>query len=330
MHQTRGKLRRALMCSGMFFTDPADGVLAVEIEPGAMDHLSELLLDSFTETELRSSRPVLIEAGRRFGLGDLVGMQDLGALIACARGGWLLDTLRERRLAVHFQPIVSADDAGNVFGYECLLRGLRPDGAVISPLRMFDAARSAGMLFYLDRTARLRAIEEVSHLGLDTFAFINFNPTSIYDPASCLRSTVDAVRSSNISPGSIVFEVTESDGVRDMGHLENILAHYREAGFRVALDDVGPGYGSLNLLNRVRPDFVKLDAELVRDVDSDPYKAMVASRLLEMATDLGVEVVAEGVETAQQHEWLVAHGADYLQGYYLAYPASTPPAPTHA
>ena len=330
LSHTRGKLRRTLLCSGLAFTDPADGVLAVEMEPGVMDSLSELLLDGLTETELKDSRALLIENGRTFGLEDLARMQNLGELIAAARGGWLLETLREDRLMVHFQPIVSADDSGDVFAYECLLRGLRADGTVISPLRMFDAARSAGMLFYLDRTARLRAIEEISHLGLDTLAFINFNPTSIYDPNSCLRSTLNAVQRSNISPESIVFEVTESDGVRDIKHLENILSHYREAGFRVALDDLGSGYGSLNLLTRVRPDFVKLDMELVRDVDSDPYKAMVASRLLEMAVDLGVKVVAEGVETARQYDWLVAHGAHYLQGYYLAHPAPTPPVPTYS
>ena len=295
-----------------------------------MGSVSELMLDALSETELKDSRALLLESGRTFGLHDLVRMQDLGGMIALARGGWLLDTLREDRLTVHFQPIVAADDAGDVFAYECLLRGLRADGTVISPVRMFEAARSAGMLFYLDRTARLRAIEEISRLGLDTLAFINFNPTSIYDPTSCLRSTLNAVRRSNISPESIVFEVTESDGVRDMRHLESILSHYREAGFRVALDDLGSGYGSLNLLTRVRPDFVKLDMELVRDVDLDPYKAMVATRLLEMAGDLGVKVIAEGVETAHQYDWLIAHGAHYLQGYYLARPASTPPVPTHA
>lgn len=330
MANTRGKLRRALLCSGMFFSDPEDGIIAVDVEPGAMSYLSEVLLDRLTETELKDSRSLLIEKDRAFGLADLARMRDLGEVIASARGGWLLETLREERLTVHFQPIVSADDAGDVFAYECLLRGLSADGTVISPLRMFDAARSAGMLFYLDRTARLLAIEEISHLGLDTLAFINFNPASIYDPTSCLRSTLRAVRYSNISPESIVFEVTESDGVRDMKHLENILNHYRAAGFRVALDDLGSGYGSLNLLTRVRPDFVKLDMELVRDVDSDPYKAMVATRLLEMADDLGVKVVAEGVENARQHKWLIANGAHYLQGYYLAHPASTPPVPTHA
>lgn len=330
MSYTRGKLRRELLLSGLAFDDREEGVLAVEVAPGAMSYLSEVLNDGLGEMELRDSRAVILEPGRDLGLGDLGRMRDLGQLIASAQGGWLFDTLRERRLTVHFQPIVSAEDSGEVYAYECLLRGLRPDGSTIPPMRMFDAARSAGMMFYLDRTARLLAIEEISYLGLDTVAFINFSPASIYDPVSCLGSTLEAVRASNLSPESIVFEVTESDGVRDIRHLENILAHYREAGFRVALDDLGSGYGSLNLLTRVRPSFVKLNMELVRDVDRDPYKAMVATRLLEMADDLGVKVVAEGVESPSQHEWLVAHGAHYLQGYYLARPASTPPVPAPA
>jgi EAL domain-containing protein (putative c-di-GMP-specific phosphodiesterase class I) len=195
---------------------------------------------------------------------------------------------------------------------------------------MFDVARSAGLLFNLDRAARLKAIEEASRFGVETNVFINFNPTSIYDPVYCLRSTVDAVERSGITADRIVFEVTESEEIRDTGQLLDILAFYRRAGFRVALDDLGAGYSSLNLLTELRPDFVKLDMTLVQGVDKDPYKATIAAKLLELAASLGVSTIAEGVETQEQWRWLLANGADYVQGYYFAKPASPPPIPAMA
>ncbi len=95
----------------------------------------------------------------------------------------------------------------------------------------------------------------------------------------------------------------------------------------MALDDLGAGYSSLNLLASLRPDFVKLDVGLVRDVDRDPYRTAIAAKLLDLAKDLGVIVVAEGVETEEQWRWLVAHGADLAQGFFFARPASPPPVP---
>lgn len=197
------------------------------------------------------------------------------------RGEWLLNMLREDRLGVHFQPIVPTANPGEIFAYECLLRGLDGEGALVNPGAMFGAARDAGLLFNLDQTARMKAIEEASGLGLEANIFINFNPTSIYDPKYCLMSTMGAIRKSDLSPNRIAFEVTESVQVKDDRHLRNILDFYRESGFRDALDDLGAGHSSLNLLATLRPDFVKLDMGLLQDVDRDPYRAAIASKLLE-------------------------------------------------
>ncbi len=122
--------------------------------------------------------------------------------------------------------------------------------------------------------------------------------------------------------------MTESEEIKDQKRLKRILDSCRESGFKVALDDLGAGYSSLNLLSSLRPDFVKLDASLIRDVDCDPYRAMIASRLLKLAKDLGVTVVAEGVETEEQWLWLITHGVDFVQGFFFGRPASPPPVPT--
>ena len=122
--------------------------------------------------------------------------------------------------------------------------------------------------------------------------------------------------------------MTKSEAIQDSKLLRNILDFYRKGGFRVALDDLGSGYGSLDLLDALRPDFAKLDMSLVREVDS--YRAAIASKLLELAKDLGVAVVAEGIETEEQWRWLVARGADFAQGYFFARPAFPPPLPAPA
>jgi EAL domain-containing protein (putative c-di-GMP-specific phosphodiesterase class I) len=92
-----------------------------------------------------------------------------------------------------------------------------------------------------------------------------------------------------------VFEVVESDQIGENPQLQTTLEHYREAGFRVALDDVGAGYNSLNLLASIKPDFVKIDRGLVQGIEQDRYKAHVAAKLLELSRDLGVRSVVEGI-----------------------------------
>ena len=323
---TQGTIRRILRDSGIMSGERSDGLLAVELAPGTLEKLSDLLRGGLSEGELKDSRVLLLERGVQPSLSDLVNTQDLGTFTAGVQGEWLLDILREKRLVTYFQPIVSVSDTPEIFAYECLLRGLDKSGGLVNPGRMFSTAKAAGLLFHLDRAARLLAIETSTDQNLDTEVFINFNPTSIYDPVYCLQSTMSVVdKSSDVLPERIVFEVTESEEVKDSRHLLEILNFYRESGFRVALDDLGAGYGSLNLMEKLRPDFIKLDIDLIRDVDTDHYKARVAAKLLELARELEVRVVAEGVETRGQWRWLQDNGADYAQGFFFARPAFPPP-----
>jgi EAL domain-containing protein (putative c-di-GMP-specific phosphodiesterase class I) len=255
------------------------------------------------------------------------GTVSLYTFVHSVRDRWLVDLLREERLTVHFQPIVSTTDPTRVFAHECLLRGLEPDGRLISPAPMFRAASEAGLLFHLDRAARLRSIRAAAEHGVQSSVFINFNPSSVYDPRYCLRSTLAAVEETGLPPERVVFEVTETEEVRDTDLLYRTLKFYREAGFRIALDDLGAGYSSLSLLAELRPDFVKLDLALIREVDRDPYRARVAAKLLELARSLEVASVAEGIERPEQLDWVREHGADYAQGFLFARPASPPPIP---
>lgn len=323
---TRGILRRLFWESGLPFGDPRDDVLAVQVTPGGLRRLCELFLGGLSEVELRGCKALLVEKGSTLGLGTLSRMQDLGSLVAAVRGEWLVDMIREDRMVVHFQPVIRASDPDDIFAYECLLRGLDREGALVGPKHMFEVARQTGLLFNLDRAARIKAIWEASELDLENIS-INFDPASIYDPAYCLESTMGAIKRSGLAPEQVIVEVSESEAFKDNKHLRNVLNFYRAAGIRVALDDLGSGYTSLMLLDALRPDFAKLDMALVPHVDRDPYHAAVASRLLELAKELGVTVVAERVETEEQWRWLAAHGVDFAQGYFFARPAFPPPTP---
>lgn len=327
LQHTLTGLRKFLAKNGFSTLEPYAGVLAIPYKTGDLKLLSSGLAESFSDAEIQDTKSLILNQGQQPTLQELIQMQPLSTLFSKAEGAWLVDMLRENRVFTDFQPIVECRRTDQVFAYECLLRGRQADGKVVSPKLMFDAARSSSLLFYLDRTARQTAIHSVSQHGLRSRVFINFNPSSIYDPAYCLLTTFKAIKAAGIAPQNIVFEVVESDEIKDPDQLVKILAVYRENGFGVALDDLGSGYSSLNMLTRLKPDFIKLDIHLVRDVDRDPYKAVIARRLLEMAQDLGIKTVAEGIETESEWQWVKQHGVDYVQGYLFAKPGSPPPTP---
>ncbi|WP_148207106.1 EAL domain-containing protein [Heliomicrobium modesticaldum] len=302
--------------------------MAIHLAPGVLTQLGTLLPTVLSRAEMVDSRSLLLPPGQNPTIQDLLQVQPLYRLVSRIQGDWLVEILKENRIVTYFQPIVQCDEPERLFAYECLLRGKDRNGGILSPGRIFEVARDADLLFQLDRIARITAIEEATRHSIQSTLFINFNPSSVYDPATCLRTTIEAVREAKIQPEQVVFEVVESEQISDAQHLRTILDHYRNAGFQVALDDLGAGYSSLNLLTHLRPDFVKLDMELVRNVDKDAYKGEITMKLLELARRLQIKTIAEGVERPEEWRWLKKHGADYVQGYLFAKPACPPPLPT--
>ena len=181
-------------------------------------------------------------------------------------------------------------------------------------------AEATGRVHILDRIGRETAIRNAGGwLGSDLL-FVNFVPTSIYRPELCLQSTERAADEAGISRSQLVFEVVESHRVDERGHLLAILDHYRSRGCRVALDDVGAGYSSLNLLASIKPDVVKIDRELVQGLPGDASTAVVRA-ITEMAHDLGGTVIAECLETEAQADAARALGVDWGQGWLFGRPA---------
>lgn len=324
LEHTLGKTYKHLRAGGWDCETAEGHCLAIRLDGDYAEPLLADLSEVLTSRELEDTKALHKPGGEKPSAEDIPSVKSLKRLVEIGRSGWLLDMISEGRLTSHFQPIVRAEDPSEIFGQEALLRGLDDEGGLISPGRIFGAAKKCGVLFQIDLAARRTAIQEAVRHKIEDKLFINFTPTSIYDPKFCLRSTVEAVDEAGLYHENVVFEVTETEHAEDFGDLKDITDQYRETGFRVALDDVGSGYSSLNLLSGLRPDFVKLDLQLVRGVDGDPYKATVARKLLEMARDLGVESVVEGVETEEELAWAREEGATFVQGYLIARPSNPP------
>jgi EAL domain-containing protein (putative c-di-GMP-specific phosphodiesterase class I) len=209
-----------------------------------------------------------------------------------------------------------------VFAREALLRGIGHDESVIHPAFLFDAARACGMLERLELAARRAAIQRMVVDDIRENLFINVTPSAIEDPMASLEETIDYIDAAGVPHDRIVFEIVESDKANDLPSLKRLLASHRAAGFRVALDDVGAGYSGLNLLHQLRPDFIKLDMELIHGVTEDPYKALITRKILEVAGELGIKSIAEGVETDEELTWVRANGATFAQGYGIARPTT--------
>ena len=223
----------------------------------------------------------------------------------------------EHPITMAFQPIVDVRTE-TVFAYEALVRGKdgRGAGEVLSQV-------SADNRYAFDQLCRTTAIELASKLDMASAGAnlsINFLPNAVYEPKACIRATLAAAMRTGFPVSRIIFEFTEEEAM-DTNHILNILRSYRAMGFKTAIDDFGAGFAGLGLLSKFQPDIVKLDMDLIRDIDTDPVKRTIVRNTLNMLRDLGIEPVCEGIETIDEHDVLRDLGVSLMQGYLLAKPA---------
>ncbi len=242
---------------------------------------------------------------------DLMGANELSALIT------------KGALTTHFQPIVDLK-SNTIYGYESLARGVSDEGNLIYPDRLFKWAREGDMLFYLDRACRESSLKTAAVKSIKNKVFINFIPTAIYDPQHCLQSTVKWAAQLDFDPKNIIFEVIESDHVEDLDHLKRILDFYKSQGFMVALDDVGSGYSSLNMIAKLLPDIVKIDRAIIDQIDTNEINQSIFRAITQIAHENNIIVLAEGIERAEEAAFCTANGADLAQGYYFGKPNPEP------
>ncbi|MCL1470128.1 EAL domain-containing protein [Argonema antarcticum] len=298
--------------------------LKILLEPNNLEGFITIITARLTSKELKETQVLWMALEAEPLFRHFSRVTSLNSFMSLSKCEWLLDILAQERLTCHFQPIVYAEDTSRIFGQEALLRGFDDRGNLISPGRIFTNAQDAGMVFQVDALARQMAIREANRHGIEERIFINFSPTAVYDPNTCLRMTVRAIGEAGIPHSNVVFEVMESEQPPDINHLIKIMKFYQEAGFLIALDDFGTGYSNLNLIHELRPDFIKLDRQLIQNVHQDPYKALITEKLLEIAHKLDIKTIAEGIESLEELEWVRSRGANFVQGFLIAKPITPP------
>lgn len=222
-----------------------------------------------------------------------------------------------RRTTV-LQPIVDLA-TGAAVGYEALSRFTEPTGAPRRPDEVFARAHSLGLGLRLEQAAVRSALALLPHLPAHAYLSVNLSPQALLDPASF--DLLTAALASGAA-GRLVLELTEHERVPDYSAVLGVLAGLRPRGLRLAVDDTGSGFASLQHVTRLRPDIVKLDIAFVRDIDRDPPRRAVARALLALAAEIGAVLVAEGVESEAERDELLRLGATHGQGYLLGRPSA--------
>ena len=214
-----------------------------------------------------------------------------------------------------YQPIISLTSK-TIFGHEALVRGPNGESAYSVLSRVNDANR-----YQFDQQCRVEAIRRAAALHMEGKLSINFLPNAVYQPEACIQTTLEAARKYGFPIERIMFEVTEGEKVVDRAHLVNIFREYERFGFITSIDDFGAGFSGLNLLADYQPHVLKIDMELIRDVDRSRPKQAILRGIVSICRDLQIEILAEGIETKSERDFLASIGIDLMQGYLFCKPA---------
>ncbi|MGV3741725.1 MAG: EAL domain-containing protein [Burkholderiaceae bacterium] len=214
-----------------------------------------------------------------------------------------------------YQPIVDVQTR-STFAHEALVRGANGESAYSVLSKVNDSNR-----YSFDQACRVKAVKGAAELKMQELLSINFLPNAVYQPQACIQSTFEAARLYDFPLERIIFEVAEAEQVLDRPHLVNIFKEYRRFGFSTAIDDFGAGYAGLNLLAEYQPDILKIDMDLTRNIDQNSPRQSIVKGIVAICRDLGIKVVAEGIETKDERDFLYSAGIHLMQGYLFCKPA---------
>lgn len=237
----------------------------------------------------------------------------------------LQNIMENVKIQTFFQPIVSFSD-GCTLGVECLNRPTFSE-EFPSTESFYDFIGKSKDIFSVEQLLRRLSIrrfteqtDEQQQLK-DRLIFLNIHPQVLMDPNFRSGFTVELLQEFQISPYQIVLELTEKEAFENVDHFEQLVDHYRNQGFRIAVDDAGSGYNSLKTLLRAKPEFIKLDKCLIRHIDKHPEKQHLVELLLDFANLSDTTIIAEGIEDQEEFSLLKKIGVHYGQGYALGKPS---------
>lgn len=303
---------------------------------GVAGHITGALNESLNVVEEESG--LVSQIGLRVGRGDIrrrpaqrierciyAGVAD--AQIDFDRRGEELDDqrrqelramLRKRDITTLFQPILGLPGR-SIEGYEATSRG--PAGTYLEPAEnLFAFSERAGLLGEVELLCVELALENGARLKGKPNLFINLSFHGLEYLENVGRGLSKVVHEAKWSPKRIVVEITERTYAENPQMVKTSLQALREEGFRIAIDDMGTGYSSLNVVADLRPEFIKLDLMLVKDLATEPIKRNLVSAITNFARESDTTVIAEGVERRRDAEVLQNLGVDVQQGFFFGYP----------
>ncbi|AWB10827.1 diguanylate cyclase/phosphodiesterase [Thermodesulfobium acidiphilum] len=217
-----------------------------------------------------------------------------------------------------FQPIFSLSN-GIVVGYEALTRG--PENTIFyNPEKLFESAKTENLLWEMELYTRLSAIEKFYSFKSDKILFLNVDPDIIRDK-KFTKGTTKHLFENIINTSNIVFEITEKTAIKDYVEFKEIIQNYKTQGYKIAIDDVGSGHSGLTTISEVRPNYIKIDMFLIRDIDKNNFKKSIVKALVELANDLDLKLIAEGIETLDELKTVIELGIPLAQGFLLGRPS---------
>lgn len=230
----------------------------------------------------------------------------------------LKNILNNGEITTVYQPIVSFKDA-SILGYEALSRG-RKGSYLESPDVLFSLAKKLNKTSELELICGKRAIERAETMEDDKLLFINIDPNTIKDIKIEEGFTTEFLDKHNLKHKNIIFEITEKTAITDYNEFNQLLNKYRSQGYKLAIDDIGAGYSGLRSLTEIKPNYVKIDMELIRDIHTDTFKQVLIEALVKLGKSTGIKLIAEGIECKEELERLIELGVYAGQGYFICRP----------
>ncbi len=273
--------------------------------------------------ELRAHADSALREAKRGGFPYFAYRKGLGHSTAetLALESDLAAAIVQGELVAFGQPVV-AMDSGEVAGVELLARWQHPERGLLAPGAFIPQAEEAGLIRELDRwafDAAAAAAATWAEQGFQGFVSVNLSAQSLTDRSLPEASRL-ALERHGAPPDRLVVEVTETAAIRDLQGSRNVLEALRELGLRIALDDFGTGYSSLAYLRRLPVDLIKIDRQFTEHVASQRSDQYLVRALMTYTRGLGLSVVAEGIETEDQHDWLEHAGIELGQGFLYGVP----------
>jgi EAL domain-containing protein (putative c-di-GMP-specific phosphodiesterase class I)/GGDEF domain-containing protein len=239
----------------------------------------------------------------------------------------ILDRILEgEHIVPVYQSIVSLTD-GHIFGYEALSRISEKD-LEMNVEQVFRTADKMNKSWELEALCRTKALQNAAYLEGGKKLFLNVNPNIIHDQDFKDKFSRESFTKSRLNEygmnyRDIIFEITERVSIIDNKAFLGSIDHYRNQDYGIAIDDVGAGYSGLNTIASVRPNIIKLDIELIKDIDKDETKQFLCKAMVDFCKNAGILLLAEGIETEEELKTLIKLDVDLGQGYFLSVPQQT-------